>query len=183
MNSKSRKNNIYTFILNTDGISKCSKSQLTIWPIYLAISEIPEGERFCLENVVVGGLSVGDSKPNFDVFLRPIIEELKTLERGIDIAENTGQIDIAYFYLLYGVMDKPARADLLNMKSRNGEFGCIKCLQPGRNAKTQKSNICLTNILLNTKKCLFKMVMSVFILFKKTILMVLLEQKTVMKET
>ena len=110
MNSKSRKNNIYTFILNTDGISKCSKSQLTIWPIYLAISEIPEGERFCLENVVVGGLSVGDSKPNFDVFLRPIIEELKTLERGIDIAENTGQIDIAYFYLLYGVMDKPARS-------------------------------------------------------------------------
>jgi hypothetical protein len=154
MNSKSNRNNNYTFICNTDGISKCSKSQLTIWLIYLAINEIPEGERFCLENVVIGRLSVGNSKPNFDVFLRPIIEELKILERGIDIAADSGKFDIVYFHVLYAVMGKPARADLLNLKSSNGEFGCIKCLQPGKNAITQKSNIYiyLTTILLNFLK-------------------------------
>jgi hypothetical protein len=61
MSSKSKKNNNFTFIFNTDGVSKCSKSNMTICPIYCAISEIPEGERFCLENIVIAGLSVGDS--------------------------------------------------------------------------------------------------------------------------
>jgi hypothetical protein len=140
MSSKSKKNNNFTFIFNTDGVSKCSKSNMTIWPIYCAISEIPEGERFCLENIVIAGLSVGDSKPDFDVFMRPIIDEFLTLEQGINLAETKDEIDIVYLYVLYAVMDKPARADLLKLKSSNGEFGCLKCLQSGRNAKTSKSN-------------------------------------------
>ena len=141
MSAKSDQDNIFTFILNTDGVSKCSKSNITIWPVYCTISEIPEGERYCLENIVIAGISVGDSKPNFDIFLAPIIEEFLRLEKGIDISEKNYATDFVYLYVLYAVMDKPARADLLNLKSSNGEFGCLKCLQPGRNAVTKKSNI------------------------------------------
>lgn len=45
----------FTFLLNTDGISVCSKSKLTIWPFFLAINEIPKDERFLIENMILGG--------------------------------------------------------------------------------------------------------------------------------
>ena len=139
MSSKLQSNKQFTFLFNTDGISKCSKSNLTLWPVYLAINEIPAQERFCLENIVIGGLSVADKKPNFDIFLAPIIEELLTLEQGINISDHADATDVVYFHVLYAVMDKPARADLLNLKSSNGEYGCIKCLQRGKNLRTKKS--------------------------------------------
>ena len=41
-----KKNQAFTFILNTDGISLCTKSNLTLWPFYLAINEIPKEDRF-----------------------------------------------------------------------------------------------------------------------------------------
>jgi hypothetical protein len=71
--------------MNTDGISICTKSKLTIWPFYLAINEIIKEDRFIIQNMVLAGLSVGDEKPNFDVFLNFLVAELKRLEYGIEI--------------------------------------------------------------------------------------------------
>ncbi len=45
----------FTFILNTDGISLCTKSNLTMWPFYLAINEIQKEDRFLINNVVLAG--------------------------------------------------------------------------------------------------------------------------------
>jgi hypothetical protein len=45
----------FTFLLNTDGISICEKSGLTIWPILLAINEIAIGDRFCIDNIIIAG--------------------------------------------------------------------------------------------------------------------------------
>jgi hypothetical protein len=50
-----KKNEAFSFIINTDGISVCSKSKLTIWPFYLAINEIPIEDRFLIENMVLAG--------------------------------------------------------------------------------------------------------------------------------
>lgn len=75
-------NEAFTFLINTDGVSVCTKSDLSIWPIFLSINEIEIKLRFCLENMVVAGMFVG-SKPNFDVHLTPIMKELKALEYGI----------------------------------------------------------------------------------------------------
>ncbi len=46
---------IYTFCLNTDGISLCSKSNLTIWPVYLTINEIDRKCRFSPDLVLLAG--------------------------------------------------------------------------------------------------------------------------------
>ena len=45
----------FTFILNTDGISVSDRSNLSIWPIYLAINEIPIANRYSIENIIIGG--------------------------------------------------------------------------------------------------------------------------------
>jgi hypothetical protein len=46
----------YTFLINTDGISISTKSATSVWPVMLVIDQIKIGQRFCLENVVFAGL-------------------------------------------------------------------------------------------------------------------------------
>jgi hypothetical protein len=46
---------IYSFTINTDGISMSNKSNLSIWPVFLTINELPLEERFCIQNVIVAG--------------------------------------------------------------------------------------------------------------------------------
>jgi hypothetical protein len=67
-----RNNNALTFTINTDGISIFNKSNITIWPVYLVINELPVGKRYLIDNVILAGLSIGQEKPHFDLLLRPI---------------------------------------------------------------------------------------------------------------
>ena len=76
-------------------------------------------------------LSVGSIKPNFDVFLNPILCELKELEYGMLIREK-----FCKFFVITGVFDKPARAAILNMIGSTGFYGCLKCYQPGSTLST-----------------------------------------------
>ena len=52
------------------------------------------------------------------------------LELGIKIP---GQgFHFYQFYALFGIFDKPCKADILNMKSASSFFGCTKCRQKGK---------------------------------------------------
>lgn len=50
-----KKNKAFTLTINTDGISICKKSKLTIWPVYLIINELPIQKRFSIDNVIIAG--------------------------------------------------------------------------------------------------------------------------------
>jgi len=118
------------------------KSDIALWPVFLAIYELPLNDRFCFNNVIIAGLSVGP-KPKFSVFLKPIIDELVLLEFGsfFDLHEFGEQI--LSFYGLCGVFDKPARGAILNVKVGNCYFGCLKCLQGGKAGKPILYPLCL----------------------------------------
>ncbi len=75
-------------------------------------------------NLLFIGLSVVDSKPNFDSFLQqPIVVQLKNLEYGIDVPFNDIIKEIKnYLTHTVIVMDKPAKSALLNMISRTVFF-------------------------------------------------------------
>ena len=62
---------IFTFLMNTDGLSVSDKSNITIWPVYFALNEIPINKRFCLSNIIVGGIGVGDTKPHLEFLFGP----------------------------------------------------------------------------------------------------------------
>jgi hypothetical protein len=47
--------NIYSFCINTDGISLSEKSNLSIWPVFLCINELSINERFYIDNTVIAG--------------------------------------------------------------------------------------------------------------------------------
>ncbi|CAF1128542.1 unnamed protein product, partial [Brachionus calyciflorus] len=124
------KSNFFTFLLNTDGISLSEKSRLSIWPIFLTINELPIEKRFCLQNVIVAGLSVSFGKPNMDNLLGLIKNDLLKLEYGFSI--NIDGYQNYKFFLMAAVFDKPARAAVLNVINSYGYFGCIKCYQKGQ---------------------------------------------------
>lgn len=80
--------------------------------------------------MLLKGISVADEKPNLNLFLHPIVRQLKRLEYGIDVDLN-GVYKNIKFFLLNAIFDKPAKTAVLNMIGSNGFYGCTKCLQPG----------------------------------------------------
>ena len=54
------KNNLnetnYSFIMNTDGLNISVKSNISIWPVYLAINEIPIETRYFIDNILIAGI-------------------------------------------------------------------------------------------------------------------------------
>jgi hypothetical protein len=44
-----------TFSINTDGCNPSDKSSISLWPVFVSINEIPIGERYCIENVIIAG--------------------------------------------------------------------------------------------------------------------------------
>lgn len=82
---------------------------------------------------LIEGLAVGVEKPNFNIFLTPIVEELQQLQYGININQQNIK-----FFVIAGIFDKPARASILNIIQYNGFYGCVKCTQPGISYETSK---------------------------------------------
>ncbi len=72
------------------------------------------------------------TKPDFNIFLKPILSDLKLLEIGRLFKITNNLRKILKFFLISGVFDKPARTSVLNIKASNGYYGCLKCLQAGK---------------------------------------------------
>ena len=81
---------------------------------------------------------MGDCKPEFDVFLQPIVDELRNFEQGKFISIGN-QMQIFKGYFLFGIYDKPARASVNNTTLASGQYGCIKCVQKGKRLKNNQS--------------------------------------------
>ena len=84
-----------------------------------------------LNLVFFTGISVADEKPDFHIFLKPIINELRALEYVINFDMGNNKFNQIHFFVLFGVFDKPARAAVLNMINSTGYSSCLKCLQKG----------------------------------------------------
>ena len=50
-----KNNKAFSFLINTDGISFCTKSKLASWPVYLVINELPLEMRYSIDNVILAG--------------------------------------------------------------------------------------------------------------------------------
>ena len=92
-----------------------------------------------LFNIIISGLSVGEEKPNMDVFFNPIVINLKKLEYGFDLKIENDVSEIKFF-LIAGVFDKPAKSEVLNINKCNGFFGCHRCNQPGISYRATKES-------------------------------------------
>ena len=87
----------FSFSMNTDGASLTKSSKLSMWPVFLIINELPLHRRFAIDNVILAGLTVGEEKPNIDLFLNPIVIKLKKLELGVNITIENVTRDTKFF--------------------------------------------------------------------------------------
>ncbi|VDI09445.1 Hypothetical predicted protein [Mytilus galloprovincialis] len=133
------KNNI-TFSLFTDGIPLFQSSKVSLWPVYMILNELPPKQRFTRKNMVLWGIWQGCGKPQMNMFLRPLVEDLSQLfQRGIVV--NIQQTEIrTRAMMIVATMDLQARAYVLQMTQHNGKHGCLYCLEPGKVVKSGKAN-------------------------------------------
>lgn len=125
-------------MFNTDGIPLYSSSSVKLWPIFLAINEIPLAQRFSRDNMILVGIWQGKGNPPFLQYLTAFGEEMCSLyHSGITITRGNESLNIKLGIFL-GVVDLQAKGYVLNMTMHNGEYGCCTCEEPGKSVKQGK---------------------------------------------
>jgi hypothetical protein len=79
-----------TFTWNTDGVPLFKSYKISMWPLFLCTNELLYNVRSNYENLLLVGLWIGPKKTEMLTFLSLCIEQLRQLEKGIDIPLNDG---------------------------------------------------------------------------------------------
>ena len=109
-------------ILSTDGVPVFKGS---LWPVYLMVTSIPPHLRAKADNLIVASLWFGQTKPNMNCMLQPILSSIASLEKGVSLQQGSSE-NITRAKLIMGIFDLPAKAAATN------EYGCFYCLDKGR---------------------------------------------------
>ncbi|XP_035690734.1 uncharacterized protein LOC118425770 [Branchiostoma floridae] len=117
--------------MNTDGIKVFRSSNYGLWPVYLAINELPFRMRTRRENMVFAGLWFGEYKPKMRIFLPPLAKSIKALADGFQVRPPDTTPFECKAFLLACSCDLQAKALVMDMVAHNGYYGCPKCLQKG----------------------------------------------------
>ena len=118
-------------ICNTDGVPIFKSSRKSLWPIYFQIANLPPPVRFQKDNIVIGGIWCGQTKPNMSVIFTPLLKDIRLWNVvGFDFESPEGHKTIRT-KLLFGVYDLIAKAQVLNIMQFNGYYSCPTCLNPG----------------------------------------------------
>lgn len=119
----------FAYTLNSDGTPVFKSSNYSLWPIHLTLNELPPKLRY--KHVILAALSFGPSEPRMNVFLKPFVEQAKTLaETGVSW-RKTGNPTNSKLVGLMCCVDSVARPQMQNTTEFNGYFGCGFCLHPG----------------------------------------------------
>ena len=133
----SEKKPFITLLMNSDGAVVKSISR-SIWITTFVINELPPCLRFNRENLILGMMSIGSSKPHkveMQVFLNGLVKQLLCFENvGLDycpINSSSRLEKTLRVYLIAGSCDMPARSLLLNHSEATGYYGCVHCTIAG----------------------------------------------------
>jgi len=125
--------NDITCTINTDGVNVFNSSSYSIWPLFLSFNELDYKLR--RNSTVLAGVWFGMSKPSFQTFFSPFVEQMNTLsKKGLTWNVNGVQLTSRVFFTNVAA-DSVARAPLQGMKQFNGQYGCPYCFNPGSSCK------------------------------------------------
>lgn len=119
-----------TIQFNLDGVQLFNSSTTSMWPIQVAVNELPYKNR--RDNILLCGVWYGKSKPKMETFLKFFVDELIDLhEVGITHIDHQGREILIKVHAIVCSVDSVARPLLQNIHQYNGEFGCPFCLHKG----------------------------------------------------
>lgn len=131
----------FHLVVNADGVSVAkSRPDFHVWPVWIAIAELPPKLRSMKVNLILASLWCGSEKPNYewDIILKAFKDQLHTnAAQQINVKPDGMEVErvVAEFFPLIVVADLPAKANMLNMKQYNGFFSCNLCLARGLHVK------------------------------------------------
>jgi len=123
------RNNELTCSVNTDGVPIFKSSKFSIWPVIISINELSYHTRS--KHSLVVALWFGKSKPDFDIFFNPFVQECASLSKSGVKWEVDGRIISSPVFFPIMVNDSVARCLCQGVHQFNGSFGCTWCLMEG----------------------------------------------------
>ena len=101
----------FYLILNTDGFSPISSRKIQVWPLLMSVINLPPAERKRLCNIIMVGFYIGQSKPDWNIFLKQLIKQLNEVHfyRGKHLACKIVAL----------VADSPARCSCCFIQNMN----------------------------------------------------------------
>ncbi|XP_037522067.2 uncharacterized protein LOC119399326 [Rhipicephalus sanguineus] len=122
-----------TMTVSSDGCPLFNSSKYSIWPVQMAINELPPSQR--CKNLMISMLWYGQTHPNMTIMLMAFVKQMRLLgDTGVKWTCD-GKTFHSKVYCLNSVADSPARALMQNMVQYNGYFGCGWCLHPGESVE------------------------------------------------
>ena len=122
------------FALNVDWFQPYTRrSDVSVGVIYLVLMNLPREERFKWENVILVGIipDMETMPKSINPFLRPLVDEMKVLWRGIRLHSSISSIPLLYrAAILLAASDIPAARKLCGLKGHSARRGCSKCFKP-----------------------------------------------------
>lgn len=125
-NYLSTRYNLYG-ILNLDWFQPMDHTPHSVGAIYMVILNLPRAERFKESNVMCLGILPGPHEPklNANTYLKPIVDDLQSLECGVELADRSvAGKNIYRFRILGCASDLPATRKLggfLSFHATSGE--------------------------------------------------------------
>lgn len=135
------------FILSSDGTNLYHFKNLSFWPIYLMIVDLPLHIRQKSENIIIYALSKG--KPNWKYCFRKLKEILnaqytltlmpKIIDKNVtQCTSHNPKLTIhVRNEVICVICDLPALCSITNCTQFNGKFGCPKCTHPGKSSNSR----------------------------------------------
>ena len=112
--------------------------------LYVVLPNLPRAELVKWENNVraVGIIPALEKDPkNFNSFLKPLVEELKALWKGVRLLSSLSTIPLIFkAALLCNFSDIPASRKLCGFKGHSAELGCSRCLKKFPGGFGEKGN-------------------------------------------
>ena len=102
-------------MLNCDWFQPFKHTQFSVGVLYFAIENLPRDIRFERENILVVGIIPGPSEPKMciNTYLKPIIDDLQKLWRGVVVNIKGHQFVLHYLVLLVMFLLLEKLGDLL----------------------------------------------------------------------
>jgi hypothetical protein len=121
----------YGLMLNFDYFQPMKhRNDYSVGVLYLVVLNLPRSERFKWENVIVVGIIPNmDQEPkSLNEFLRPLVDELKVLWKGVRLASDFSTVPLLFrAALLCTSSDIPASGKLCGLKGHSAVLGCSRC--------------------------------------------------------
>lgn len=108
------------------------RKDYSVGVLYLVSLNLPRSERFKWENVIVVGIipAMGHEPKHLNEFLKPVVDELKALWKGVRLQSSLSTIPLVFRpALLCTSSDIPASRKLCGFKGHSAQLGCSRCLK------------------------------------------------------